>query len=156
MYDRLFFLSSDETFAVRLVNGLTPAVGRVEVYFDGAWGGVCEWRWGIQDANVVCDQLGYDGAEAPVYHSLFGLQRNFHMIGVNCVGNESRLADCPFAGWKINVHTCHESMGVICKGNSALSPTCLKFAFKRIAENTKKGNIYPMRIDLPRRIRPIQ
>ena len=46
---------------VRLVDGLTPHDGRVEICFNGLWGSVCDDRWDARDAQVVCRQLGYDG-----------------------------------------------------------------------------------------------
>eukprot|EP00057_Strongylocentrotus_purpuratus_P009602 XP_011664076.1 PREDICTED: scavenger receptor cysteine-rich type 1 protein M130-like [Strongylocentrotus purpuratus] len=47
---------------VRLVGGTSDSEGRVEVWYHGAWGTVCDDFWTINNANVVCRSLGYDGA----------------------------------------------------------------------------------------------
>ena len=39
-------------YPIRLVGGLGPHEGRVEIFFLGEWGTVCDHSWSVTDATV--------------------------------------------------------------------------------------------------------
>ena len=60
----------------------------------GVWGAVCDDQFGMNDANVVCRQLGFKfGASHALSNSPFGAGRPILMDNVKCLGNETSLAD---------------------------------------------------------------
>ena len=87
----------------------------MEIYLQGRWGTVCDDSWGINDANVVCNQLGFLGASQAVPRARFGQGSGpIQLDDVQCVGTESSLTDCPAR--PINQHDCShfEDAGVRC------------------------------------------
>ncbi|KAL3892089.1 hypothetical protein ACJMK2_004326, partial [Sinanodonta woodiana] len=102
---------------VRLVDGQNQYEGRVEVYYNGAWGTICDDSWDNNDAAVVCRMLGYStiGASA-VCCAVFGSNSNLGIFldDVMCRGNESSIYNCSHNGWYS--HNCDhsEDAGVHC------------------------------------------
>ena len=47
------------TGELRLAGGNIPNEGRVQICINNVWGTVCDDSWSINDATVVCRQLGY-------------------------------------------------------------------------------------------------
>ena len=90
-------------FQVRLAGGNASHEGRVEVKVFGHWGAVCDDLFGLNDANVVCRQLGFElGAKQALTQSAFGSASPILMDAVPCRGDETSLADCAFAGWGVS------------------------------------------------------
>lgn len=58
-FTALIFVEDVPLMKVRLRDGRHSHEGRVEVWYDGQWGNVCDDQWGMADADVVCRQLGY-------------------------------------------------------------------------------------------------
>lgn len=97
------------------MNGGTSFEGRVEVFYQGVWGTVCDPFWDLDEADVVCRQLGYEKAIAAPRDAAFGEGTGKIWLGrVNCFGNPDSISDCRHNGWG-NVHCDHdEDVSVIC------------------------------------------
>ncbi|XP_048587258.1 uncharacterized protein LOC5508390 isoform X2 [Nematostella vectensis] len=113
-------------FQVRLRGGMEIHEGRVEVFYQsygdervGYWGHICDDDWTLQDAHVICNQLGYQGAWNPICCGYFGQSNGrILMSSPTCTGDETSVAYCHHPGW--DVPTCRDNrpVGVQCKVNS--------------------------------------
>ena len=100
--------------SVRLVGGQNAKEGRVEYCSGGVWGTVCDNTWDVNDANVVCKQLGYASigellhqsahlilsvlytlGATPFYNAQFGQGTGPVTINIiGCTGNEQNVQNC--------------------------------------------------------------
>ena len=92
------------------------AQGRVEVFYSGTWGRVCYDFWDLRDANVVCSQLGFEGALSATSSASFGRGKgHFWMDNVNCTGNESSLTECEHSAGPLKYCRRNKLAGVVCR-----------------------------------------
>ena len=100
---------------IRLVGGPDNAAGRVEVYYNGTWGTVCNDDWNTYDAHVVCKQLGFRGALIAYKSAHYGQGSGQILLdSVHCSGSESSLFSCKHRG--VGNHYCdhNEDASVRC------------------------------------------
>uniref|UniRef100_A0A3B3Z157 SRCR domain-containing protein n=1 Tax=Poecilia mexicana TaxID=48701 RepID=A0A3B3Z157_9TELE len=111
-----FFLSASSD-SVRLVQGTNRCSGRLEVKTNQSWSSVCEKDFDLQDAEVVCREIGcgspsvlqgalYGEAEAPVGSREF-----------LCEGSESALLTCSSRKSSVR-NSCSpgQAVGLTCSG----------------------------------------
>lgn len=115
MCHNLHFLSY--TAQIRLVGGSSQCSGRVEVYYKGQWGTVCDDEWEMPNADVVCRQLGCGHAITAPKSAHFGRGTGpIWLDNVECVGDEVALTHCMHPGFGANNCGHGEDAGTICLG----------------------------------------
>ncbi|VDI05782.1 Hypothetical predicted protein [Mytilus galloprovincialis] len=81
---------------LRITEGFAENQGRLEVYYKGEWGTVCDNQFTNVDAEVACKQLGYcSGLMIPPHKVDDGIG-TIWLNNVNCSGSESGLLNCTF------------------------------------------------------------
>ncbi|XP_078725429.1 scavenger receptor cysteine-rich domain-containing protein DMBT1-like [Lampetra fluviatilis] len=112
---------------VRLVAG-GWCEGRVEVFYGGSWGTVCDDNWDVHDAEVVCRQLGCGHAVYALREAHYGQGSGpIWLDGISCSGYESELSHCRHHGW--GSHDCghSEDSSVVCSHGNLYSFTVAKY-----------------------------
>ncbi|XP_017904018.1 PREDICTED: antigen WC1.1 [Capra hircus] len=111
------YISCADSRQIRLVDGGGRCSGRVEILDQGSWGTICDDGWDLDDARVVCRQLGCGEALSATVSSSFGTGSGpIWLDEVSCRGEESQVWRCPTLGWL--QHNCdhQEDAGVVCSG----------------------------------------
>lgn len=97
---------------IKLSGGMSLNEGRVDIFFHGHWGTVCDNNWDLLDAIVACRQLGYSTAEAALTGSAFGTGSGPNMMNsMRCTGYEGNLFECNHG---LGYDSCRNHAGVIC------------------------------------------
>ncbi|XP_039659697.1 scavenger receptor cysteine-rich type 1 protein M130-like [Perca fluviatilis] len=103
--------------SVRLVDGISLCSGRLEVKTNQSnqrWSSVCEADFDLQDADVVCREIGC-GAPSVLQGVLYGqVEAPRWTKEFQCGGNESALLDCRSSGSDRNT----------CRPGKAVELTC--------------------------------
>ena len=110
-----FHLSSVLSSGIRLVGGSWNGEGRVEIFYNGNWGTVCDDGWDLIDARVVCRQLGFYNALSAPKSAHFGTGSGriwLHHVG--CFGHENSIKECFHRGWGVEDCDHNQDASVIC------------------------------------------
>ena len=87
----------------------------MEIFYNGNWGTVCDDSWDINDARVVCRQLGFADAISAPHRARFGLgSGQVWLDNVACSGSESSIESCSHNGWGVEDCTHNEDASVTC------------------------------------------
>lgn len=82
------------------MDGGGPCAGRVEILDQGSWGTICDDYWDLDDAHVVCRQLGCGEALNATGSAHFGAGSGpIWLDDLNCTGKESHVWRCPSRDW---------------------------------------------------------
>lgn len=112
MYDLYTSILLENFGAVRLVDG-TNSSGTVQVYYAGLWGYICDDYFDYNDANVICRQLGFEGAST--YRGSIYVASVFYWLdNIHCDGTEGEIDNCTHNAW--GSHNCgnYEHVQVTC------------------------------------------
>ncbi|XP_074994921.1 scavenger receptor cysteine-rich domain-containing group B protein-like isoform X2 [Calonectris borealis] len=112
---------------VRLVGGPNRCAGRVEVLHEEQWGSVCHDNWDLNDAQVVCKQLGCgDAVLAPIGAKFGRGSDTIWLDDVNCTGVEAALSECLARPW--GDHNCYhgEDASAVCSDSGITVSTSVR------------------------------
>ncbi|XP_028407328.1 deleted in malignant brain tumors 1 protein-like isoform X2 [Dendronephthya gigantea] len=96
------------TASLRLQGPLREdGTGRVEVFYKGQWGTICDNRWDLRDARVVCRQLGYHNVVRTLPRSeVISGSGPIWLANVYCTGEEQNINSCLHDGWGVSFSPC--------------------------------------------------
>nr|XP_054772376.1 deleted in malignant brain tumors 1 protein-like [Lytechinus pictus] len=130
--------SGQAELGVRLVDGPDESQGRVELFYFGAWGTVCQYDWNLLDSHVVCKMLGFIGATGYSGYSTYGPGTGEILLREpGCTGKETNLLDCNL-GYTFGETYCYDH-------TTDIGVSCLKWDDLQVrlvnGRSTKEGRV---------------
>ncbi|NXG56287.1 C163A protein, partial [Hemiprocne comata] len=120
-HDRDVGVTCADGVELRLAAGRGPCDGRVEVKLQGRWGSVMDNTWTMEDAEVVCKQLGCGPAVGAYATKTLFKDSPISLVAISCRGDESVLWDCEIRGWgPYRFHHHDFDNAVVCQGFTRL------------------------------------
>ena len=94
----------------------------MEVYHNGEWGTVCDDGWDLNNAQVVCNELGLDDVVPAKYKAFYGEgSGQIWFNNLHCIGTELSIKNCSHSGWGINNCSHSQDVSVKCASGKFLS-----------------------------------
>lgn len=114
--DRRYRLADGETVPVDGRRSSTGVRGRMEFFYQGAWGTVCDDKANDDTAKVFCRSVNLPYLDAERIREFGGGQGQILLGNVKCNGYESEISNCPR----------HEQIGLgsACKHEEDLGALC--------------------------------
>ena len=111
--------------------------GRLEVFYNGIWGTICDDSWDFNDAKVACRQLGYTYAlRALVGGDVPDGIGQIWLDNVECTGVEQNLTSCSHRGWGNENCGHREDAGVECFSTGNTNPFVFKNSYETVVSIT--------------------
>ncbi|CAK7315773.1 PRSS12 [Vulpes lagopus] len=127
---------------IRLRGGKGNHEGRLEVYYRGLWGTVCDDGWTELNTYVVCRELGFKyGKQASANH-FEESTGPIWLDDVSCTGKESSLVQCSRRQWGRHDCSHREDVGITCYPSGNGHRPSLGFPIRLVdGENKKEGRV---------------
>lgn len=92
----IYSINNAVSVDLRLANSPDVHAGRVEVaVYGGFWGTICDDMFGMEEANVICRQLGFSGAVQAFGGARYGEGHGIiYLTAIECTGTEQDIVDC--------------------------------------------------------------
>ncbi|KAL4640368.1 neurotrypsin-like [Arapaima gigas] len=128
--------------SLRLVNGSVLHQGRLEVYYKGQWGTVCDDGWTGSNTQVACRQLGFRYGEGPADQRFGEGVGPILLDDVSCAGKEPALSHCSRREWRKHDCTHREDVSISCSPERPSHGIPASIPIRLLGgENEKEGRV---------------
>ncbi|XP_072273477.1 scavenger receptor cysteine-rich type 1 protein M130 isoform X2 [Pyxicephalus adspersus] len=112
-------ICSEHSRSVRLTENIHRCAGLVEVYQKGEWGVISGDGSDLKDGEVICRELSCGHVINVGRQAVIGTPKLW-LSGLNCIGNENVLRQCPYDSWGTSDAQVKEATRVVCSETTNL------------------------------------